>query len=90
MSKEYMENDDDELTQELYAAPLDAAWFPCGAFRVCCIAVLLGDFAIITRVGVHDNTNHAKLLCALDLQPAEDAAILGQGNLAFQVDVCCF
>lgn len=70
----------------LYAAALDAAWLSGRAIRVGLVAVLLGDFAIVARVAVDEDAGHAELLRALDLETAEDAAVLGNGNLALEVD----
>jgi hypothetical protein len=73
----------------LDAATLNTTRLSGGPIRVRCDAILCSDFAIIARVTVHDTAEHAQLLCTLDLEASEDAAVLGQRNLSSQADVRC-
>lgn len=53
--------------QKLDAASLDTARVTCGPIWIELVAIRLGNFSIITRVAVDDNTNCAELLSTLDL-----------------------
>ena len=72
--------------QELNTSSLHTAGVTSRALRVELVAVLLGVLAIVTRVTVDDGGNHAELLGTLNLEASEDAAILGNGNLALELD----
>ena len=74
-------------TQELHASALDAARLARWSIWIRLKSVFLRDATIIARVTVHDNTDHAQVLRALDLEATEDATILDDSNLAFQVDI---
>lgn len=69
-------------TEELHAPALNAAWVSSRPFGIGLIAIGFSDFAIITGVTVNQDANHAKVLCTLDLEASENAAIFCNGNLA--------
>lgn len=72
--------------QELDASALYAAGVTSRALRIGSVAVFLGDLAIIARVAVDEDTYHAELLGALDLETSKDASIPGNGNLSLEVN----
>jgi hypothetical protein len=72
--------------QELCTSTLDTAWVSCRSFRIRLVSVLFGSLAIIAGIAVDEDTNHAQLLSALDLEATEDSSILGNGDLALEVN----
>jgi len=76
-----------EHTQKLGASALHRARVASRTIWVGLIAVLLGDLAVFLRIRVDDHADHPELLRALHLQPAEDATILDDRDLAGKADV---
>lgn len=67
---------------------MDSTGISSGPVGIRLIAILLSYLSVLLGIGIDDDANHAQLLGTLHLQPAEDAAILDQGNLSRQADVC--
>ena len=66
---------------------LNAARLASGSFRILLVAVRLGLRAVGSGIVVEQDSDHAQLLGALDLEAAEDAPVLGDTNLALEGDV---
>ncbi len=72
--------------KKLHTSALHAAGLSSRAIRIGLVAILLGDVAVIAGVAVDEDASHAELLSTLDFEATEDAAVLGNGNLALEVD----
>lgn len=70
----------------LHTSTLNAARLASRAIGISLVAILFGDFAVIAGVAVDEDASHAEFLGALDLEATEDAAVLGNGNLALEVN----
>lgn len=54
--------------------------------RIGLVAVGNCDVTIITRISKYDGSNGAVVLSILDLEPAEQATVLDQSNLALDLN----
>lgn len=56
------------------------------AIWIIVITVLLRDLTIVTRIAVDQDANHTELLSTFNFEPAVDAAIFSNGNLALELN----
>ena len=66
---------------------LNAALLASGSFRILLVSVRLGLRAVGSWIVVEQDSDHAQLLGALDLETAEDAPVLGDADLALEGDI---
>ena len=75
------------LTQEVHTSSLDGTWVPRWTFRIRLVPIFLNDLPVLLKICIKNHANHAQFLRTFHLEPTKDAAILGNGNLAFKTNV---
>lgn len=74
-------------TKELRTSSLYATGLPGGPVRILLYPFLLCVLAVVTGIAIENGSDHAQLLCTLNLEASEDAPVARNGNLAFQADI---